>query len=101
MAGVLLALGIAAGALGTHVLRARLSPEQLDVFETAVRYHLYNALGLLGLGAVRLSHDSQLLRWSGAPKASSLLRSTFPPACRATSSLVSSTWWAGRPAVRW
>jgi len=66
IAGVLLALGITAGALGTHVLRARLSPEQLDVFETAVRYHLYNALGLLGLGAVRLSHDSQLLRWSGA-----------------------------------
>jgi uncharacterized membrane protein YgdD (TMEM256/DUF423 family) len=65
IAGVLLALGIAAGAVGTHALRARLSPEQLDVFETAVRYHLYNALGLLGIGAIRLSHDSELLRWSG------------------------------------
>src|SRR5262245_31291997 len=63
-AGVLLALGIAAGALGTHVLRARLAPDQLEVFETAVRYHLYTALGLLGIGAVRLSLDSTLLRVS-------------------------------------
>jgi uncharacterized membrane protein YgdD (TMEM256/DUF423 family) len=66
IAGVLLALGITAGAVSTHALRTRLAPEQLDVFETAVRYHLYNALGLLGMGAVRLSHDSELLRWSGA-----------------------------------
>lgn len=65
VAGVLLALGITAGALGTHALRTRLTPDQLDIFETAVRYHLYNALGLLGLGAVRLSHDSALLRLSG------------------------------------
>ena len=63
-AGVLLALGIVAGALGTHAMRARLSPDQLEVFETAARYHLYNALGLLGIGAVSLSLDSRLLRWS-------------------------------------
>ena len=62
----MLALGITAGAVGTHVLRARLAPDQLEVFEPAVRYHLYNALGLLGIGAVRMSHDSELLRWSGA-----------------------------------
>jgi uncharacterized membrane protein YgdD (TMEM256/DUF423 family) len=61
-AGVLLALGIAAGAVGTHALRGRLAPDQLEIFETAVRYHLYNALGLLGIGAVRLSLDSTLLR---------------------------------------
>ena len=65
VAGVLLALGITAGAVGTHALRARLTPDQLELFETGVRYHLYNALGLLGIGAVRLSHDSPLLRLSG------------------------------------
>ena len=65
LAGVLLALGIAAGAVGTHALRARLTPDQLEVFETAVRYHLYNALGLLGIGTVSLQIDSRLLRWSG------------------------------------
>jgi hypothetical protein len=46
-AGVLLALGTVFGAVGTHALRARLTPDQLGVFETAVRYHFYNALGLL------------------------------------------------------
>jgi uncharacterized membrane protein YgdD (TMEM256/DUF423 family) len=64
IAGILLALGTVFGAVGTHALRARLTPDQLAVFETAVRYHFYNALGLLGIGAVALALDSSLLRWS-------------------------------------
>ncbi len=63
-AGIVLALGTVFGAVGTHVMRARLTPDQLEVFETAVRYHFYNALGLLGIGAVALSLDSALLRAS-------------------------------------
>ncbi len=63
-AGVLLALATVLGALGTHSLRARLTPDQLGVFETAVRYHFYNALGLLGIGAVALVVNPPLLRWS-------------------------------------
>jgi uncharacterized membrane protein YgdD (TMEM256/DUF423 family) len=62
--GLLMALGIVAGAMGTHALRARLSPDDLGIFETAVRYHLYNALGLLIIGAVALSASPPLLRWS-------------------------------------
>jgi uncharacterized membrane protein YgdD (TMEM256/DUF423 family) len=65
-AGLLLALGTVFGAVGTHALRARLTPDQLAVFETAVRYQFYNALGLLGIGAVALWFDSSLLRWSAA-----------------------------------
>jgi uncharacterized membrane protein YgdD (TMEM256/DUF423 family) len=64
LAGVLLALGIVFGAIGTHALGARLAPDRLAVFETAVRFHVYNALGLLGIGAVALSRDSRWLRWS-------------------------------------
>jgi uncharacterized membrane protein YgdD (TMEM256/DUF423 family) len=62
--GLLMALGIVAGAVGTHALRARLSPDALEIFETAVRYHLYNALGLLIIGAVALGATPPLLRWS-------------------------------------
>jgi uncharacterized membrane protein YgdD (TMEM256/DUF423 family) len=62
--GWLMALGIVAGAVGTHALRARLSPDDLGIFETAVRYHIYNALGLLIIGAVALSASPPLLRWS-------------------------------------
>ncbi|HEV7714991.1 MAG TPA: DUF423 domain-containing protein [Steroidobacteraceae bacterium] len=65
-AGLLLALGTVFGAVGTHALRARLTPDQLAIFETAVRYHFYNAIGLLGVGAVALTFHSALLRWSAA-----------------------------------
>ena len=39
-------LAVAAGAFGAHALRGKLTPEMLTVFETAVRYHMYHALGL-------------------------------------------------------
>ena len=39
-------LGVAAGAFGAHVLRGRLTPDDLQIFETAVRYQMYHALGL-------------------------------------------------------
>jgi uncharacterized membrane protein YgdD (TMEM256/DUF423 family) len=38
---------VAAGAFGAHALQARLTPEYLTVFETAARYQMYHALGLL------------------------------------------------------
>ena len=42
-------LAVAAGAFGAHGLRARLTPDLLAVFETAVRYHMYHALALLAV----------------------------------------------------
>ena len=44
------ALGVALGAFGAHGLKTRVSPEMLVVFETAVRYHMIHALGLLAVG---------------------------------------------------
>jgi uncharacterized membrane protein YgdD (TMEM256/DUF423 family) len=46
---ILAFLGVAAGAFGAHGLRGRVSPELIDVFETAARYHIYHALGLLAV----------------------------------------------------
>ena len=40
-------LGVAGGAFGAHALRARLSPDMLEVFETAARYQMYHALALV------------------------------------------------------
>ena len=37
------------GAFGAHALRDRLGPEDLAIFETGVRYHMYHALGLFGV----------------------------------------------------
>jgi len=39
-------LGVAAGAFGSHALRARLTSERLGTFETGVRYQLWHALAL-------------------------------------------------------
>jgi uncharacterized membrane protein YgdD (TMEM256/DUF423 family) len=64
IAGIMLALAVLLGAVGTHMMRARLTPDQLAIYETAVRYHFYNALGLLGIGAVALTWDSSWLHWS-------------------------------------
>lgn len=41
------ALAVVLGAFGAHSIRHRLTPEMLDVFETAVRYQLLHALALL------------------------------------------------------
>jgi uncharacterized membrane protein YgdD (TMEM256/DUF423 family) len=40
-------LGVGLGAFGAHALRARISPEMVAVFETAVRYQMYHALALV------------------------------------------------------
>ncbi len=45
-------LAVAAGAFGAHALRARLSPEELLVFETAARYQMYHGLALIAAGLV-------------------------------------------------
>lgn len=58
-----LALGLAAaamfaavamGAFGAHALRARLTPDMLAVWQTAVLYHAWHALGLFGVGLLLL-----------------------------------------------
>ncbi len=49
----LLAAAVAAGALGAHLLRARLDAHSLTLWETAVRYLIVGGVGLIaaGLGA--------------------------------------------------
>ncbi|HYX73451.1 MAG TPA: DUF423 domain-containing protein [Steroidobacteraceae bacterium] len=50
LAGLLLALATACGAFGAHGLKSQLPPERLQLWDTAVRYHFFQALGLLGIG---------------------------------------------------
>jgi uncharacterized membrane protein YgdD (TMEM256/DUF423 family) len=64
IAGILLALATVLGAFGAHALKAQLSPDRLQVYETAVRYHFFHALGLLGIGLALRTIDSGPLRWA-------------------------------------
>jgi uncharacterized membrane protein YgdD (TMEM256/DUF423 family) len=63
-AGILLALAMALGAFGAHALKAQLTPDQLHVYETAVTYHFYNALGLLGVGLTLRFVNTAAVRWA-------------------------------------
>jgi uncharacterized membrane protein YgdD (TMEM256/DUF423 family) len=63
-AGILLALATVFGAFGAHALKAQLSPDRLQVYETAVRYHFFHALGLLGIGLALRFIDGAVLRWA-------------------------------------
>ena len=64
--GALLAgLAVAAGAFGAHGLRARLSPDMLQVFETAARYQMYHALALIAVGLMADRWPSPLLGTAG------------------------------------
>ena len=48
LAGILAALtGVVLGAFGAHALANSLSAEQLATYETAVRYQMYHAFGIL------------------------------------------------------
>ncbi|MEM7659917.1 MAG: DUF423 domain-containing protein [Bacteroidota bacterium] len=51
LSGILLGLSaVILGALGAHALEKHLTANQLDSFETAVRFQMYHALFLLFLG---------------------------------------------------
>jgi uncharacterized membrane protein YgdD (TMEM256/DUF423 family) len=63
-AGILIALATVSGALGAHALTAHLAQDELQVYEIAVRYQFFHALGLLAIGVLLRSMDSGLLRWS-------------------------------------
>lgn len=45
-------LAIAAGAFGSHALKARLAADLLAVWETGARYHMYHSLGLVLAGVL-------------------------------------------------
>ena len=49
LGSVLAFLGIAAGAFAAHGLKGHLTADQLDIWETGARYHMYQSLGLLGV----------------------------------------------------
>jgi len=58
-------LGVAFGAFGAHALRARLSPQSLEVFETGVHYQMYHAFAVLVVAIALARIDGWILRSAG------------------------------------
>ena len=50
--GTLMALATICGALGAHMLPGRMADRELNIYDTAVRFQFFQALGLLVLGVV-------------------------------------------------
>ena len=59
------ALAVILGAFGAHALKEKLSAEQLQIFETGVRYQFYHAFALLAVGILYKDFSSKLLQWAG------------------------------------
>jgi uncharacterized membrane protein YgdD (TMEM256/DUF423 family) len=53
-AAVLIALATIIGAFGAHALKATLNAAHQQTLQTAVHYQFFNALGLFGIGLLRL-----------------------------------------------
>lgn len=69
LGAILACLGVVLGAFGAHALKDKFaSPHYAAIWETAVQYHMYHALGIIGLGI--LSNEAilgsiGLLSWAG------------------------------------
>jgi uncharacterized membrane protein YgdD (TMEM256/DUF423 family) len=62
VAALALAAAVALGAFGAHALKGHLSAVMLSIYQTAVQYHFWHALGLLGVGVLMTrSHDGPAL----------------------------------------
>jgi uncharacterized membrane protein YgdD (TMEM256/DUF423 family) len=58
-------VGVAAGAFAAHALKARLSADLLQVFETGARYQMYHAFALLAAGWAGGDGECRPARWAG------------------------------------
>ena len=58
--------GVAMGAFGAHALRPSLSARMMEIYQTAVDYQMWHALGLALVGVLQRFHpESKLLGWTG------------------------------------
>ena len=58
-AALLMAAAVALGAFGAHALKARLPPDALALWQTAVNYHAWHALGLLATATLMLQVEGR------------------------------------------
>ena len=54
LAATLLFAAVGLGAFGAHALKAKLAADAMAVYQTAVQYHFWHALGLLAVGILLL-----------------------------------------------
>jgi uncharacterized membrane protein YgdD (TMEM256/DUF423 family) len=58
LAGIFMLAAVALGAFGAHMLRGQLDPQMAAVWQSAVQYHAWHAIALLGIGSLLLHFPS-------------------------------------------
>ena len=64
-AALLGALSVMLGAFAAHGLKKILTADDLQIFETAVRYQFYHVFALMAVGILYAAFPGQLLEWAG------------------------------------
>ncbi len=59
------ALSVMLGAFAAHGLKNLLSADNLQIFETAVRYQFYHVFALLAVGMLYKEFRGKLMNWAG------------------------------------
>lgn len=67
--GILGAIAVALGALGAHFLKSKLdtgliTPDQLNGFDTAVKYQMYHTLAMLTLVLLSKTISHKFINWA-------------------------------------
>lgn len=65
IAALLGALSVALGAFAAHGLKAVVSADVLQIFETAVKYQMYHTLALLAVGILMQQSAAKQMKWAG------------------------------------
>jgi uncharacterized membrane protein YgdD (TMEM256/DUF423 family) len=65
LASLLLLTGTILGALGSHALTDRLTPQKINSWELAVQYQLVHSLGIIIIAMLYDRYPRPLLRWAG------------------------------------
>ena len=58
---VFAALAILFGAFGSHALKEKLNPDQLETYNIATRYLMFHALGIFAIGILGYQVPSEIL----------------------------------------
>jgi uncharacterized membrane protein YgdD (TMEM256/DUF423 family) len=54
-------LAVALGAFGAHILKSKLSSEMMQIFQTAVHYQMFHALGILIIAIIAERASRQVI----------------------------------------
>jgi uncharacterized membrane protein YgdD (TMEM256/DUF423 family) len=67
LGGICMFAAVALGAFGAHALKGHLDPDMTAVWHTAVQYHAWHGLALLGVGSLMLhwpaKHGLAIAAW--------------------------------------